>query len=247
MDLEIFKELGLNEREIKVYVCLIKEGELTATKIANFTKINRTTVYLELDNLIEKGLANFIIKDSKKYFNATPPEKLLDILEERKRKLKNVVTELNNLKKSPEKVGVRYFEGKEGVKNLYLDVMKEDKDVFVFGGTGIGFKTFKYYYPQIYRQYENKKFRGKMIVNSGTEKDFEIYKKFNVEVRHVPKGYDSKVTTIVYGDKVALQSLQEDNIYFLLIEDKNLAMSYRNTFNFMWESLKKKSNKTKPF
>ncbi|MCA9495631.1 MAG: hypothetical protein KC589_01710 [Nanoarchaeota archaeon] len=237
MNIEIFKELGLNEREIHVYINLIKEGELTASKIATFTKINRTTVYLELNNLIEKGLVNSVIKNSKKYFSGVSPEKLLDILEERKRKVEEAITELNLMKKSQKKAKVQYFEGKEGVKNLYLDAIKENKDICVFGGTGLGFKAFKFYYPQIYRQVKKTNIKGKMIVNSGTKEDFDFYKEYNTQIKYMPKEFSSKVTTIIYANKVALQSLQEDNIYFLLIEDKNLADSYRNTFEFMWQNL----------
>lgn len=238
MNVEIFKELGLNQREVQVYITLIKEGELTASKIASFSKINRTTVYLELNNLIAKGLVNSIIKNHKKYFNASPAEKLLDILEERKRKVRKIINELNSLKKSQKKAKIQYFKGKEGVKNLYLDVIKENKDICVFGGTGIGFEIFKFYYPQIYRQVKNTNIKGKMIVNAGTENEFEFYKEYNTKIKYMPKDFPSKVTTIIYGDKVALQSLQKDNTYFLLIEDKNLAKSYRNTFEFMWQSLK---------
>ena len=237
MNLEILKDIGLNEREVSVYTTLVKEGELNASKIAYYTKINRTTVYLELDNLINRGLVNFIVRNHKKYFSATRPEKIIDILEERKRQAQKLVSELNSLQKSKDKTKVQIFEGKEGVKNLYLDALKENTHMCVFGGTGIGFKTFKYYYPQIYRQAKNSNISARFIVNTGTEKDFNYYGKFNAKIKYMPKGYESKVTTIIYANKVALQSLQEDNIYFLLIEDKNLAESYRNTFEFMWKSL----------
>ncbi|MCA9459138.1 MAG: hypothetical protein KC550_01160 [Nanoarchaeota archaeon] len=239
MNTEIFKELGLNNREIDVYIILVREGELNASKIASFTKINRTTVYLELNNLINKGLVNTVVKNSKKFFNAAPPEKILDILEERKRKANDAIIQLNSLKKSQEKTKIQYFEGKEGVKNLYLDAIKENKNILVFGGTGIGFSTFKFYYPQIYREVKKKNIGGRMIVNEDVSKEFELnYRDFSVDIKYMPKEFSSLVTTIIYGDKVALQSLQEGNIYFLLIEDKNLADSYRNTFEFMWKNLK---------
>ena len=47
----------------------------------------------------------------------------------------------------------------------------------------------------------------------------------------------SKSTTIIYSNKIAIQSLQEDNIYVIVITDELLYKSYRNYFEFMWNSI----------
>ena len=39
--LTLFKEYGLNEKEIKIYLYLVKNNKLTDYKIAKNTKINR--------------------------------------------------------------------------------------------------------------------------------------------------------------------------------------------------------------
>ena len=79
MDKEILQEVGLNDKEAIIYFELLKEKIANASKLAKLTKINRTTVYLELENLTRKGLVSYVIKNSKRYYQAALPEKLLDL------------------------------------------------------------------------------------------------------------------------------------------------------------------------
>ena len=60
---EIIREIGLNEKEAKIYLELLKQKISTASKLAKITKINRTTAYLELENLMKLGLVNYVIKN----------------------------------------------------------------------------------------------------------------------------------------------------------------------------------------
>lgn len=60
-----------------------------------------------------------------------------------------------------------------------------------------------------------------------------------LEIKYLPKEYKSYVTTIIYGDKVGIQSLQEDNIYVTIIKDKMLAKTYKNYFDILWKIAKK--------
>ena len=63
MEEQVLKEFGLNEREVQVYLALLKEKSCTASKLAKVAKVNRTTAYLELENLMKRGLVSYVIKD----------------------------------------------------------------------------------------------------------------------------------------------------------------------------------------
>ena len=51
----IMKDLGFNEKEIKVYLSLIKNESLTAMEISQEARIDRTTTYDILESLEKKG------------------------------------------------------------------------------------------------------------------------------------------------------------------------------------------------
>ena len=85
--LKSLKQLGLQEKEIKVYLVILKLGSLPAQMIASETDIKRTTVYLVLEKLKKIGLVGEIIEKNKKLFFAEKPEKLLKIARQKKKEI----------------------------------------------------------------------------------------------------------------------------------------------------------------
>ena len=74
MDKKILQEVGLSQKEIEIYLTLLRAENLTASKIAEKTGIYRPNVYDNLESLIEKGLVSFVISDRVKHFRAEKPE-----------------------------------------------------------------------------------------------------------------------------------------------------------------------------
>ena len=58
--LEILEEIGLSKNEAKIYLTLLDLGSATASKIADTSKMHRTTVYDALDRLVQKGIVSHI-------------------------------------------------------------------------------------------------------------------------------------------------------------------------------------------
>ena len=61
--IDVLNELGLEERETKIYLLLLKEGDSSALQIARKVKIDRTTIYDVLERLISKGLVSTYTKN----------------------------------------------------------------------------------------------------------------------------------------------------------------------------------------
>ena len=59
---ESLKHIGLNEKEIQIYLSLLELGSSTVLAIAKRSGIKRPTAYLVLQSLVEKGFASRIIK-----------------------------------------------------------------------------------------------------------------------------------------------------------------------------------------
>jgi len=238
---EILNEIGLNNKEKTLYITLLKKQESTANELATITKINRTTTYLELENLIKKGLVGFVIKNNKKTFSAKNPEIILEILEEKKTKIKELIPQLELLKAPQEKPIVKIYEGKEGIKTMYLDFLKANSfELLVQGSTGYGFKEFKYYYPQYYKKLIKLKFHVKLIANDTSKKGHDFHNKAfkdRYKAKYVNSKYHSEVTTVIFNNTIYMQSFK-DNYYLIKITDKNLATSYKNQFMLLWDNLK---------
>ncbi|MCK5624520.1 hypothetical protein KAI04_01640 [Candidatus Pacearchaeota archaeon] len=233
---KILQETGLNEKEVKIYLELLKQKLCTASKLAKLTKINRTTAYLELENLMQLGLVSYIIKNSKRYYQSANPRKLIEILETKKKKIKSILPKLELLHSTTEEVKIETYEGKEGLKTFYQDILNNAKELLAFGTTGLAFKILDFEFPHFVKDCKKKGIKAKYLANKNAKRYLSKLPKNFVEIKYLTEKYSAKVTTIIYNNKVAIQSLQKDKIYITLIKDKNLYDSYKNYFEFMWNS-----------
>lgn len=253
MEKEALEDFGLTDKESRIYLQLLKEKKCTASKLAKLTKVNRTTAYLELDNLLKLGLVSYVIKDSKRYYHPAPPEKLIALLDEKKSRIKSVLPKLKSLHSLNSQFHMEVFEGKEGIKTFYQDILNSVKEFYVLGATGKAIKLLEFSYPHFVNKFIRSNIKEKAIANSDSK---DIMEKFHppkfLDIRYFPEGCRSNITTIIYGEKLAIQSLQKENIYVIVIRDKLLVDTYQNYFNLLWKlasphktnkSLKKKGDK----
>ena len=87
--MEILEQLGLSNNEIKVYLALLELEQSTATPIVKKADIPNSKIYPVLEKLIKKGLVNYVIKNNVKYFQASSPENLMDILNSKEKDIIN--------------------------------------------------------------------------------------------------------------------------------------------------------------
>ena len=83
MNLEILKDAGLTNNESLVYRALLELGPSLAGQISRKTGMHRRTVYDITEMLIKKGLIGYILKNNRKLFEASSPERFLDLLKEK--------------------------------------------------------------------------------------------------------------------------------------------------------------------
>lgn len=124
-------QFGLNDREIKVYMALLRLGSAPIRAIADEVQINRTTVHDMLRKLIDEGLVSFVDKSKHRYFTAEPPESLLAALATKKNRLERVETSIREIlpelktlyEKSETRPKAKYFEGEAGLRAILEDVL----------------------------------------------------------------------------------------------------------------------------
>ncbi len=118
------KEVGLKEKEAKVYMSILELGEANIAQISLKSEINRSTVYLALKTLKEKGLIR-TVKKNRTLFYAEDPRKMLDDLEKKKtileKAMPNLLASFAFIDKKPE---IKYFEGEKGIKEVFEDILK---------------------------------------------------------------------------------------------------------------------------
>ena len=237
MNTKPLRNLGLNESEIKVYLLLLKKGLCSATEIAKETALNRSHIYDKLGVLLEKGLMSFVLKNNVKYFKATNPDKITDHLRELEKEIQTVIPELKKIQQIPKKeTVVELYQGKEGMKAVFKDVLREKKDYFVFGEEGKYQKLFPIFIQQFLRDVKKNKMIEHLL--SKESKRGKIMVIPTSRLKYLPDNYFSPTMTAIYGSKVAI-FIWSHPLFAILIKDKDVAKSYKSYFNILWNVAKK--------
>jgi|Deesub1362B_J571_1020462.scaffolds.fasta_scaffold04717_4 sugar-specific transcriptional regulator TrmB len=243
MALEKFlKKLGLEEKDQKVYVALLKLGDASVSRIAKEAKTKRTTTYHILENLKAKGLISFYTERGTKRFVAENPGKLRDILEGQLTALEKYLPQLQsfyNLAKS--KAEIKFFEGEEGAKQVSEDVLgSKEKIIYSIGsiknvkeaiGVSIRFgqrRRAKKIFEKalrIKKEFEEKYFKEKY----GDKSQREEFK----EVRFLPEDLAIPVLILIYGKKVGVICSPEEGFSFI-IESEDFSQTMKLIFEAIW-------------
>ncbi len=236
MDTTILRKIGLSEQEIKIYLVLLRFGVSTATKIASETNIDRATTYRFLAVLTEKGLVSSFITNNITYFNAAHPTKLCDDLKEKLKQTEIIVPELEKLMSLPkEESKIELYKGKEGLKTIMKDILREKKPYTFIGEVEKFFTEIDPYILQWLKQVERLSIKGKLICNEDAKfvtAKTEIY-------RFISKEFISKISTWTYGNKTSL-FIWTTPPFGIVIENKDVTQSNLSLFNFLWKMSKKK-------
>lgn len=243
---DILEEAGLAGNEVKIYLSLLDLGSALAGEISKKSGVNRTNVYDALGNLIEKGLVSYIIQANRKHFEAASPEKIIKYLDEReqeiKRKRKLVTSILNDLetrrklRKEPQEATI--YKGKNGLRSISEDVLKTKKELLVFGAEGKFVEMFTHYAEQWHMRRGILKIPLKIIYNEKIKAKKSKAKFPVLQMRFNPNIYDTPATTWIYGDKTAI-IVWSDQPIVTLIRSKDVANSYRQFFDILWNSSEK--------
>lgn len=137
-EMEILKRAGLSSTQSEVYSCLLKNGALSPTELAKKTTQSRENCYAIAKKLEEFGLIKQIDGKKLKYQILNPST--IETLVEKRRKIivknerivkDNISSLLDIFYANNEMPGARTLEGIEGVKEVYEDILRTKKDVYL--------------------------------------------------------------------------------------------------------------------
>ncbi|MBI2573658.1 helix-turn-helix domain-containing protein [Candidatus Woesearchaeota archaeon] len=223
----VLQQFGLTEAEVKVYLYLLQYGEETASEIAKKNSMNRTFTYDRLKKLHDAGLVSSVIKDNKKYFLATEPQQLLSLLKEREEQIKDVLPELEKMRKPKEDVPkVEVYSSLKGVKTALNLMLKEQQTVFVHGSLNLFKGAFSVHFEIWNTRRVNLKIPLKIL--SSEKIKLEL-----AESDQLPLEEKSITTTFTFGNSTLIV-MWNDHPLAIHIDNKNIADNNRVLFNTIW-------------
>lgn len=251
------EELGLSNKEAKVYVACLKTGPSAVQRIADQAGIKRVTTYVILESLVGLGLVSQSVKGKKTYFIAEEPSNLSRLLDKREQELKDqknnfeqILPELLSLKTIPEESpDVKYYDSADAILTLYSTLYRENptnaNEVYeisnpdqvsnFFSSLGEGRPNPDRMAYGIHDYFLYTSAEGPTY--AATDKEF------NRESRYVSPGdYPITGNLSILGDKVVLISLTGSRPIGIVINSHEIAQTMKTVFKMAWDSAENQPN-----
>ena len=239
--LKELQDLGLSEKEARVYLAALEIGATTADKLAKHAKIKRPTTYVQIESLMKMGLMSTYVEGKKTMFAPESPELLRRVLSRRRddlagkeRDLASYLPELmRQFASAGERPVVRFFPGKEGLIAVREEILtvKEKSLAVIFSSVNMN-KVFEERELEDYT-----KRRIALEIKSRaiyTNKDFfdKAPQDALSEWRYLPE-LPISIDVRIFDDKVAIFSL-EGAIFAMVIQSQKMSESMKLIFDLLW-------------
>jgi sugar-specific transcriptional regulator TrmB len=243
MNQDTLTKLGLTPSQSKAYIVLVQEGSITPPDLAKKIKETRTNTYKILDRLADMGLAVRETDSAKASYRVVNPV----VLEELSKKRRNEVLQQEQMVKDAmpnllnyfytysEQPGVRFFQGQQGIHEIFDDMLRTRKDIYLVRSPA----DINFYDKKFFDNFRAK--RAKLGIKTyaltpdlkGLEWSKELDKAHNFIRTWVDEDqYSSSVEWDVYGDKLAIISYGQEAIG-MIIESPQIASAFKQLFKLV--------------
>jgi sugar-specific transcriptional regulator TrmB len=243
--------VGLGEKESKVYLAALELGRGTAQQIAQKANVKRPTTYVIMEDLMKQGLASSFYEGKKQYFVAENPERLVDILKQQQEEvmqraehLQAILPQLHSINnRQTDKPVVKYYEGKEGIIAMVNEHAKAN----------FGQEAYTAYSRDLVEKMLTPKELGS-ILQARVDNEVKvktIYTNTQGDLNPLPNTERIRLQEIdfsitcdiaIYNDRIRIASLK-DRLVGIVIEDKEIARSFKAIFALAWKYAKQQQKK----
>jgi predicted DNA-binding transcriptional regulator len=238
----LLRRLGLDDREITVYLALLSLRTARASAVAKAAKQSRSHTYLVLRSLQEKGLVAEVERGKVMHFTAESPERLLGYIEGQEEELKSLkplvrgaLPYLQSLQHPLlEQARITTLHGAEGMKQVYRDLLGTEFRGFLNPQTtehAFGRESFKTLLGK------RTELKGRdLLVDGPAAKRYvqDIRQHEGYEIRLFPTGIEFPGDTIVSGDTVAFLTYDREGT-IIRLEHRSIAQAMRAWFDLLWQ------------
>jgi sugar-specific transcriptional regulator TrmB len=243
MILEELEKIGLNQKESKTYLSLLELGKGSIGDLSKKSGVKRTTIYDVINSLRKKGLIEQTLVGKRHMYSAVNPRAIAEQLDDKKNTLLNVLPELlsiaNILDNKPK---IRFFEGDEGVREVYCDALNyPNQEILVWSSNqtnhllGSKFVT-EFYEPK--KQSSNIKERVVVLSDENLPPNPPVELNSDRQIKKIPHDrFPFEVEISLYG-KRNIGIISPDEKTGLIVESKKIYNTLKTIFEINWQSLK---------
>ncbi|HEY4160437.1 MAG TPA: hypothetical protein VGM08_00050 [Candidatus Saccharimonadales bacterium] len=243
--------LGCDEKQIRLFLACYIGGEAPLSELAKAARLRRSTAYVIVKPLLEKGLLSEDHKTYGKTYSAAEPEVLMRLVAARQRQigrqhlnLEEHLGELQALHKANQiRPRVRTYQGASGLLNVLRDILTTQGEILLWTNQATEIKLFSsaQHDQFIADRIHNGRRARVLAADNGPGHALRSADAANLrETRILPKGVTFSAETYVYDHKVAVLDYNQD-IIGVIIESEQVAAAHRAMFETAWHGLSDQS------
>lgn len=241
---EALENLGLSEKEVQVYLALLKLGRSSAAGVALEAKLKRPTTYVILGDLMQKGLVLKTPRARKQLFTAKSPQEFFAEAREKLVLAESILPQIIAISEKPgKKFKVLFYEGISGLLEMYQLCNRQinGKELLGFfariipgpGGHELEEKVFNVMNEE--RRKLGIKTRGLSVDDPSLQRYREHATELGYELKWLdPKDYTSDTSIEIGADFIQISSHRY--LQGVHIENPDIASTMRQIFEMVWQS-----------
>jgi sugar-specific transcriptional regulator TrmB len=247
MLIDVLKNLGLSETEVKVYTALLPLGTTPASTVGMRLNMPRPTAKYTCEQLQKKGLVTAFVKNSTFLYTAKEPEALHSILaterkqiEKKGNELEKVMGELKQLFNTEVQLPkVQFFEGAENINKVLEDALAEDQPLYgcLYIDETVHPTVLEYVEKVYLPERKRKQSPTRSLFNDNPLT--QDYRKHDADMNRISllvptDQFPFEICFHIYGKKVAFYSYRSEDLTGIIIEHPLIHNMQFSLFKMAW-------------
>ena len=237
-------DIGIHETEARFYLAALELGDAPMREVAEKAGISRTNAYDVFQRLRQQGLVSEIQGETAKALSvvAAPPTQLLAVFDERRRKVQQLMPDLDSLHVGAQgKPRVRTYQGVEGIKQVL------EGTVHTRSRKLLAILSMRDLYQVPGRRWMddlvNRRIEAGVELRAIRSPVNDLHKLWSDsrqelrELRYAPRDFVFTTSLYVYDEKVAIISSQREN-FAMTIDSPEFAAMQAHLFEALWAASK---------
>jgi|GEM_PF-1183396 len=240
---QTLKSLGFSDHECKVLLPLFSNKKMTTKEISNQTTLSFESVHYALHALEKKKLVERSRKGGEDTVYMCTRQEFLEWIEDQKSTnaeiyndaKSSISTFLTTFAESAWKPEVMYFEGADGIREIYEDMIHEGKHIYSWTDIQKIYETLGDYMHEFIKKRMKKKIRSYAIMPINVMNS-EYAKKSQMRDTTFSSDLEINGEVRVYGDKVAVITFHKKKPVGFVFSGPLISSLFKGMFAHAWNS-----------
>ncbi|MEW6610980.1 MAG: helix-turn-helix domain-containing protein [Patescibacteria group bacterium] len=239
IELTVLQNIGLNEKEARVYLSLLELGSGTVQQIARHADLKRPSAYLVLDSLLKKGFVIETPSRGVKKYSSQDPEYVLLNFQNTEKQFKELLPVFHARYHRATRPQVKFYEGKDKLRWVYENLIFPYKEIYFYS---FSIAKFGSLFPDLLQKFETDitipgKYTKVLELMVKTKENLAFAKKTakpNHPIRLLPVGKTMATDNAIVGESLFIISLEK--LFCVQISSPEITETYRHLIQFAWDS-----------